>query len=355
MTTEEIELLAPVETPALPDETEVPIHPEPAPELETDEPSGPRWGRRIALIAVGLVVAAIGWLLLSLTLLSGSIERIPASELPSLDAGGSGPVNYLLVGTDSRDGLTGDLGNFFGDFAGERADVIMLLHVDGGRLQMISLPRDLRVSIPGYGSDRINAAYAQGGPDLLVQTVKELTGLPVHHYLEVRFSEFAGVVDSLGGVTIDFPYASRDNKSGLWVHAGSQRLDGVEAVAYVRSRSFEELRAGSWVAKDQGDNARTARQQQVVDQLLGSATSPSKFLTLPFTTRALGKSLRADEGLSTATLARFGLAVATARATDTATLPNRNAPSNGVAYLEAVQPAAAELLDRFGSGEPLAD
>lgn len=357
MTTEEIELLAPVTTPELPEDGTglldplEPIEPEPTP--ETEEIRRRRWGRRLGLTALGLFVAAVVWVFLSAALLAGGIERIPAAELPSLDSGGPGPVNYLLVGTDSREGLTEDLGNFFGDFQGERADVIMLLHVDGGRLQMVSLPRDLRVAIPGHGSDRINAAYAYGGPDLLVQTVKSVTGLPVHHYLEVRFGDFADVVDSLGGVTIEFPYASRDNKSGLWVEAGSQRLNGTEAVAYVRSRSFEELREGSWVAKDQGDIARTARQQQVIDQLLASATSPTRFFTLPFTARSLGNSLRADEELSTIGLAGFGFSVATASVTETATLPNRNATSNGVAYLEAIEPAAGELLDRFGRAQPL--
>lgn len=347
MTTEEIELIAPLEAP--------PVEPGLHEDEPTEETTGPRWGRRIAVGLGVLLLGGLLWTILSLVLLTNGIERIASDELPSLDAPGGGPVNYLLVGTDSREGLSEELGDFFGDFGGERADVIMLLHVADGRLQMVSLPRDLRVGIPGHGSDRINAAYAFGGPDLLVQTVKEATGLPVHHYMEVRFSDFAGVVDALGGVTIEFPHASRDGKSGLVAEAGSQRLDGASAVAYVRSRSLEELKDGRWVATEPGDVARTARQQQVVDQLLGSAVSARTFVSLPFTARALGNSLRADEGLSLGTLARFGLAVATADATDTATLPSRNAPSGGVSYLAADEPAATDLLTRFAAGDPLAD
>lgn len=352
MTTEEIELIAPLETPALPDDDG--FFPGEPPVTEPEAPR-PNWRRRIVLGLVALVGLAMTWAVLALVLLGNGIERIPDAELPSLDSAGSGPVNYLLVGTDSRDGLTEELGDFFGDFAGERADVIMLLHVADGRMQMVSLPRDLRVAIPGHGTERINASYAFGGPDLLVQTVKEATGLPVHHYLEVRFADFANVVDSLGGVTIDFPYPSRDLKSGLNVDAGTQRLNGAQAVAYVRSRSFEELRDGVWVATAPGDIARTGRQQQVIDQLLGSAVSPGRFFTLPFTASALGNSLRADEGLSVGTLARFGFAVVTADATETATLPSRNAPSGGVSYLALEQPAADDLLARFGAGASLTE
>ncbi|MBT8203313.1 MAG: LCP family protein [Acidimicrobiia bacterium] len=353
MITEEIELIAPLETPTLPDDDGV-IPGEP-PAAQPEEAPRPNWRRRVVLGLVVLVGAMLGWGLLAVVLLGNGIERIPAADLPSLDAAGAGPVNYLLVGTDSREGLPEELGDFFGDFGGERADVIMLLHVADGRLQMVSLPRDLRVAIPGHGTERINASYAFGGPDLLVQTVQEATGLPIHHYLEVRFSDFANVVDSLGGVTIDFAYPSRDLKSGLNVDAGTQRLNGAQAVAYVRSRSFEELRDGDWVASAPGDIARTGRQQQVIDQLLGSAVSPGRFFTLPFTTSALGNSLRADEGLSMGTLARFGWSVVSADATETATLPSRNAPSGGVSYLAPEQPAAENLLARFGAGESLGE
>lgn len=353
MTTEEIELIAPPDHEALPDDEL--LIPDPSLDAPPAETPAPRWGRRIAIGVAALAALLIGWVLLALVLFTNNIERIPGTELPSLDATGSGPVNYLLVGTDSREDLSDELGDFFGDFGGERADVIMLLHVHEGRLQMVSLPRDLRVSIPDRGTDRINAAYAYGGPDLLIETVKETTGLPVHHYLEVRFTEFAEVVDALGGVTIDFPYDARDLKSGLSVEAGTRVLDGPQAVAYVRSRSLEEWRDGAWVMEDPGDIGRTIRQQQVIDQLLGSAAGPGSLPSLPFTARAVGASLRADEGLSLGALARFGWAVATADVTETATLPTRNAPSGGVSYLDAVQPSASDLLARFGSGAPLVE
>ena len=139
----------------------------------------------------------------------------------------------------------------------------------------------------------------------------------------------------------------------MTVAAGTGTLDGPQAVAYVRSRSYEELRDGSWVAVDQGDIARTARQQLVIDQLLGSATSPARIPSLPFVARSLGNSLRADAGLSTSTLLKLGLAVARASGTETATLPTRNAPSGGVAYLAPIEPDATALLQSFASGESM--
>lgn len=321
---------------------------------ESEEEPRPGGRLRLALVlAAGLALFTALWLGLAAVLLSGSIERIPNDQLLNLDAVGPGPTNYLLVGTDSREDLAPELGSFFGDFGGERADVIMVLHVDNRRLQMVSLPRDLKVNIPGRGADRINAAYAYGGPDLLVATVKQATGLPIHHYLEVHFGEFAGVVDALGGVHVEFPYAARDNKSGLWVTAGTDTLDGAQAVSYVRSRSYEELRDGGWVGTDQGDIARTARQQQVVDELLASATRPSRIFTLPFVARSLGSSLRADAGLSSGTVARLGWAIVRAGETQTATLPVRNAPSGGIAFLAAVEPDATQLLAAFEQGETL--
>ncbi len=360
MSTDEILLIPDAGHPVAPGAPDAPEaappfeEPPAAPEHEEMEPRRRRRPIWTAVWVLGLVaVGALGWLLLSAVLMTSAIEKIPADALPSLDAVGNGPTNYLLVGTDSREDLSPELGDYFGDFGGERADVIMVLHVEGGRLQMVSLPRDLRVDIPGRGAARINAAYAYGGPDLLVATVKQTTGLPIHHYLEVRFGDFAGVVDALGGVSVEFPYAARDGKSGLSVAAGTDVLNGAQAVSYVRSRSYEELRDGSWLAVDQGDIARTARQQLVVDQLLASATRPTRFPSLPFVARSLGNSLRADAGLSTGTLLKFGLAVARADVTETATLPTRNAPSGGVAYLAAVEPDATALLQSFATGQSM--
>jgi LCP family protein required for cell wall assembly len=339
----------PLNPPRLPGDDAVP----------TDGPLSPvrrkRRGRRLLWAAVIGIIVALLWVSGSTFLFSSRLDRLPSSELTSLTATTGGPVNYLLVGSDSRADLAPEFGDWFGDFGGRRADVIILLHSVGGRLQLLSLPRDLKVEIPGHGVDRINAAFAFGGPDLLVQTVQAATGLPVHHYLEVGFGDFADVVDGLGGVSVNFPYAARDNKSGLSVEAGTSRLDGIQAVAYVRSRSYEELRDGTWVAVDQGDIARTRRQQQVVAELLGRARSPGSLIKLPLISASVGDALAADAGLSMFDLARLGWAVGRGGVIESATLPVRDSVEGGVAYVVRAEPSATAVLEAFAAGDTIGD
>ncbi len=315
----------------------------------------PRWGRRIFLTLLLLLLAGVAWLAFAGWRLDSSIERIPTAELPSLDPVTSGPVNYLLVGSDSRENLEPELGGFFGDFAGQRADVIMLMHVvpGKGKTQLLSIPRDLKVDIPSQGTNRVNAAYAFGGPELLVQTVKRATGLPIHHYVEVGFAQFADVVDGLGGVEVTFPFEARDNKSGLAVPAGAVDLDGAQAVAFVRSREYEELQNGSWVGVEQGDIGRTARQQQVLGQLLDKATSPARLLDVPFVAGDVGAALKADGRLGIADLAKLGFNLVRAGEIEAATLPVRDSTEGGVAFVVAVEPDAGRVLQAFQAGNPM--
>ena len=160
------------------------------------------------------------------------------------------PVTFLVMGSDSRADLPEDFG-VTDKVAGRRADVIMIVTLDGGQARVLSLPRDLKVEIEGYGTDKLNAAYAYGGPALMVSTVSEVTGVDIHHYLEMDFFGFASIVDDLGGVEISFPYPARDLKSFLEVGAGRQHLDGKTALAYARSPSIRgvagrDLGDGRW-------------------------------------------------------------------------------------------------------------
>ncbi len=342
--------------------TQVPVKvPKSPPRMYADEappvdppveapPGKRRWWRRLLLGFVVLVVMGAGWLALSAWLLSHGIDRIASEDLPSLDSAAPGPVNYLLIGSDSRENLPEELGGFFGDFGGQRTDVIMVAHVADGRLQLLSLPRDLKVEIPGHGTNRVNAAFAFGGPDLLVQTVKSYLDMPIHHYVEVGFGDFANVVDTLGGVDIEFPYAAKDDKSGLSVDAGTTHLAGPAAVAFVRSRSYEELQDGSWVGVDQSDIGRIGRQQLVLSKLMDSAKSPRSLLTAPWLAAGLGNSLRADEGVSTGDLAKLGWAVLRNGGIDAATLPVKISNEGGVSYVVPIEPQAAEVLAAFSTG-----
>ena len=260
-----------------------------------------------------------------------------------------------MVGTDDRSTLPDDWDDAFGAFAGRRADVIMLAHmVPGERIQLLSLPRDLKVSIPGYGTNRINAAYVVGGPDLLVQTVQGETGIAVHHYVEIDFAGFGSVVDSLGGVEMSFPYPVRDPKSGFASDAGTHRIDGEQAVAYARSRSMQQLKDGSWQGMGGGDIARTGRQQELLILMFDQITSPASAFNLPAFLPAFADQITADEGLSLGQMADLGRNALSLRSTDieSATLPVKNSRGeDGRAYVVPVEGAQA-LLDAFAAGLP---
>jgi LCP family protein required for cell wall assembly len=273
-----------------------------------------------------------------------------AGNLPSL-AEGDGV--YLIVGSDNRENLPDDLEGSFGDFAGARADVIILAQVANGRRQLLSIPRDLKVDIPGEGTNKINAAYAFGGPDLLVETVAEATGIRPNHYLEVEFAGFAGIVDAVGGIELDIPYPARDAKSGLDIAAGTQTVDGATALAYARSRSYEELRDGEWVAQGGGDIARAARQREVLTKIMAEASSVSGLVRSPWVMGAVGSNLTADSNLSLFTLAATGWAMRSASDTDSVTLPVFGVEEGGVSYLVRDEPAATEVLDAFAGQLPL--
>jgi LCP family protein required for cell wall assembly len=306
--------------------------------------TGQRW---ILGLLWFLVIGAA--LLLGITFIA-DFQMGDAGTLPSL-AEGDGV--YLIVGSDSRENLPDDLEGSFGDFAGARADVIILAQVANGRRQLLSIPRDLKVDIPGEGTNKINAAYAFGGPDLLVQSVAGATGIRPNHYLEVEFAGFAGIVDALGGIELTFPYPARDLKSGLEVDAGTQTVDGATALAYARSRSYEEYRDGEWVGQGGGDIARAARQREVLTEILAEASSVSGLVRSPWVIGAVGSNLTADSDLSLFTLARTGWGMRSADETDSVTLPVVGDEEDGVSYLVRDDPAAQEVIDAFNAGLPL--
>ncbi len=213
--------------------------------------------------------------------------------------------NYLLVGSDTREGISEDDPDFgvIGDanaVSGQRADTIMVLRreLDGGAA-IVSLPRDLWVEIHGTGgSNRINAAY-NGGAERLVATVVETLGIPIHHYVEVNFVGFRDIVNELGGVTICFPYPTRDVKAGLDQPAGCNLLDGLQALAFARSRTYQEFREGQWRTDPTADIGRTQRQQQFISAAADGAIA--RLTDQPFASgdliTALSASVKVDDTL----------------------------------------------------------
>ncbi len=301
----------------------------------------------LLILAVIGVFGAIGYVKWT----ESKIDRISSEELVSLATvapGSSEPLNFLIIATDDRSNLPDDWdADVFGEFSGRRTDVMMLAHmVPGERIQLLSLPRDLKVNIEGHGTNRLNASYVFGGPDLLIKTVQQETGIPVHHFVEIDFGGFGRIVDSLGGVTLDFPLPGRDSKSGFEIDAGTHTLDGEMAVAYARSRHYEVYKDGSWQSTPGGDIARTQRQQDILVELFDQVASPSSAFSLPAFLPTVADNITADEGLSLALMADLGRSALTLRAAniDRITLPVENSKgSDGRAYVVPTEEAPAVL------------
>ncbi len=180
-----------------------------------------------------------------------SIERV--AELTDVLAVNEGPAeNYLIVGSDTRDVIDAeseDAGLFLNGSTGEggRSDTIMILRRDpDAGASLLSIPRDLWVPIAGTGDDgKINWAYI-GGPRRLAETITQALGIPIHHYVEVDFAGFQRLVDEIGGVEICVQNAAQDTNSGLSLQPGCQTLEGGMALAYARSREYQEWYEGEW-------------------------------------------------------------------------------------------------------------
>jgi LCP family protein required for cell wall assembly len=203
-----------------------------------------------------------------------SLHREPVLTDYANRPGTSRGTNWLLVGSDSRQGLTAEQQKDLatgGDIGSSRTDTILLVHVPGlgssTRVTVVSIPRDSYVPIPGHGSDKINAAFAMGGAPMLTQTVEQATGLRLDHYAEIGFSGFAGLVDALGGVTVCPAEPISDPLAGIDLPAGCQRLDGRNALGYVRTRDTPRA-----------DLDRMVNQRQFMSALLHRAASPAVWL-----------------------------------------------------------------------------
>ncbi|MDQ4097696.1 MAG: LCP family protein [Actinomycetota bacterium] len=210
------------------------------------------------------------------------LGKINTVDIPSLTEDSAGGVmNVLLVGSDTRSTATGDIAEATGkEVEGERqglSDTMMILHADArqGQAAILSIPRDLYVTISGTGErDRINSAFAVGGAHELIQTVQDNLGVSINHYVEVDFEGFSRIVDTVGGLNIYFDAPARDENTGLDIpEAGCVRLDGYQALAYVRSRYYESYEAGQWHYDEASDFGRIERQQDLIRRMMRKAVS----------------------------------------------------------------------------------
>jgi LCP family protein required for cell wall assembly len=231
----------------------------------------------LQIISLSVVIAV---LLASAAVLGGSLWLETSLHRQSVltDYSGRPPAaegsNWLLVGSDSRQGLTVEQQQALatgGDTGNGRTDTILVVHVpsltSSSPTTMVSIPRDSYVPIPGYGRDKINAAFAMGGATLLAETVEQATGLHIDHYAEIGFGGFAALVDGLGGVTVCPTEPIDDPLAGINLPAGCQQLGGRDALGYVRSR-----------ATPRADLDRMIDQRQFMSALLRRAVSPTVWL-----------------------------------------------------------------------------
>jgi LCP family protein required for cell wall assembly len=250
-------------------------------------------------IAALLLLVVVGFFAYGFAQYRG-IERVAAGD--ALSAGGSG-TNYLIVGSDTREGVDpGDpnAGAIIGDGTetGQRADTMLLLRLEDGGAKLMSIPRDLWVNRPDGTEGRINAVF-RDGPDALVTTVKNNLGVPVHHYMEIDFVSFSGLVDALGGVTINVPNPAFDPKSGLNIPvAGEVELDGTQALAFVRSRTYTEIIDGQERVDPTADLGRVQRQQQFLRSVMAEVGASRNPIALAGMSSAVADGVRIDDSMS---------------------------------------------------------
>jgi LCP family protein required for cell wall assembly len=273
----------------------------------------PRWGRRIGIAVALLAVLLVVWIVASyLSFRAGVVDanaRLPKTVEASLAAQDgplvSKPSLILLLGTDGdRTAARADA---------HRADSILLVRTDPSRHRMayLSIPRDLRVDIPGHGPNKINAAFQLGGPALAMRTVRALTGLQPNHVVIVDFDDFRAVIDALGGVEIDVPKPILSNRfdcpyataarcqewQGWRFEKGKQTMDGRRALIYSRIRENR-------LDPAENDLTRGDRQQAVVEAMTDDLVGLGTFVRLPFIGGDLVKPLTTD--LSAGQLLQLG-------------------------------------------------
>jgi LCP family protein required for cell wall assembly len=327
--------------------------------------------RIITSLSLGVVILATAtWV--GLGQISGQISRISVfGDLENRPEKVNSALNYLVVGSDNREGLTKEqirelrVGGT-DVAAGGRSDTMLLVHISKARdaAFIVSLPRDTLVTIPAHISQdgksqipdrpgKLNAAFAFGGAPLLIETIELMTALKIDHYIEVSFAGFVGVVDALGGIKVCSKVDIDDPKSHLVMAAGYHLLNGVESLKFVRTRDFD----------GRGDIGRMERQQQFVSAIIRKATSSGTLLNpikLANFYQATISTVKMDEGVSKNDLLTLGKQMSNLSSGSVRTLtvplsnPNGRHPTVGsvVIWDEVLAP---ELWDRIKNDAALVD
>ncbi|ROQ24728.1 LytR family transcriptional attenuator [Streptomyces sp. PanSC19] len=320
----------------------------------------PDWRKRIKVGSIVLVVAVLGWGIGTYAWASSQMRNeVDLSKVIERPAEGD-CTTYLIVGSDSREGMSAEEKKKLhtGSAEGKRTDSMMILAACSSGNTMVSLPRDSWVTIPNFvgsesgksyparGGSKLNAAYAMDGPELLVRTVEFNTGLRIDHYAEIGFAGFANIVDALGGVELNIDKGFKDKKSGADFQAGTQTLNGEQALAFVRTRyAFAE-----------SDLQRTKNQQKFLSALANQAATPGTILN-PFalypTLGAGLDTLIVDKDMSLYDLGKMFFAMKGISGGDGKSM---NMPINGTAPQNSLKwdmPKVKQLVEQIKNDEPV--
>ncbi|MFD0078454.1 LCP family protein [Streptomyces sp. NPDC127166] len=320
----------------------------------------PDWRKRIKVGSIVLAVVVVGWGVGTYAWASSRMRNeVDLSKVIERPAEGD-CTTYLIVGSDSREGMTAEEKKKLhtGSAEGKRTDSMMILAACSSGNTMVSLPRDSWVTIPNFvgsesgksyparGGSKLNAAYAMDGPELLVRTVEFNTGLHIDHYAEIGFAGFANIVDALGGVELNIDKGFKDKKSGADFQAGTQTLNGEQALAFVRTR----------YAFAQSDLQRTKNQQKFLSALANQAATPGTILN-PFalypTLGAGLDTLIVDKDMSLYDLGKMFFAMKGISGGDGKSM---NMPINGTAPQNSLKwdmPKVKQLVEQIKNDEPV--
>lgn len=303
-----------------------------------------RWVTRA--LSTLLVLLLVGIPLLALGLLATTTIALRRTSVVGLD-GMPPPMNVLVIGSDSRDGLSPEELLAMGTEAvgGNRTDTLFLLSVDGGRAAMLSFPRDLYVTRCDGSKGRINAAFDIGGASCLVQTVSRTSGVAITSVVIVDLAGLKRLVDAVGGVTLHLDAPLIDPFAGIDLPAGCVTLDGTSALGYVRARHVDN------------DLGRIGRQQRFIAELADELAEPRRLVDVPRLFRvaaAAGGAVTADRGLGPIDLLKLGRAARGFAGAGLATYTVPAAPQTigGAAVLVPGADAAA-LFASFRDGSVL--
>jgi LCP family protein required for cell wall assembly len=279
--------------------------PRPAKPGREDRAPGEERGRRRITpgrVAKYLALAIVGWLVLSLVLflVSAQIESgsLPASAGAALTSGGNmltSTNTVLVIGTDQRPTGSKEPGANTSD-TGSRSDTILLWRIGGGTSRRLSIPRDTVVPIPGHGTQKINAAYAFGGPALAIKTIEQFTGIKINHLIVVNLANFPKFIDAIGGVDVTTGRICSEISGGvknggfsLFLRRGTHHLTGTQALTLARTRE-NTCNAAS------NDLTRAGYQQKILNAIKSRLLSPATFFRLPWAAWTAPKAVRSDMG-----------------------------------------------------------